>query len=132
MRFTIHIDEKKAAAAKEKQSPIATMLAEIGADVLRRWARLPDKCDVVSRSYFTLTALCVLHLSALVVDKCLGEKHATQNRKDDFISSLAELCVLVWFLILMTRRACLSLAASFTSLMSEHLETVGPVCRNRL
>lgn len=113
MRFTVHIDEKKAAGAKEKQSPVATMLAEIGADVLRHWAHLPDKCCVVSRSYFTLTAPWVLHLSALVVDKSHAEKHAIQEAqralKEDLMS---ELCFLVWVFSLMTQPACLSLAAS--------------------
>lgn len=65
-----------AAGSTERQSPAAAMLAEIGKDDFRRWSPVPDKYDVVSRPYFTLTAPCVLHLSALALDESLGEKCA--------------------------------------------------------
>lgn len=39
--------------------------------------REPDKCDVISRAYFTSTASCVLHLSVLMEDKGPRGKHGS-------------------------------------------------------
>lgn len=113
------------------------MLAEIGEDHQGHWVRVRDKCDVVSRPYFTLTTPCVLHLSALVVDKSLGQKHAIQKcgaLRGDLTQSLAELCFLVGIFSLVTwRHVCLWLPVYFSDVWSCYLlEPVGPICRYRL